>query len=277
MIDRSLMFRVLHALDAVETIGIRENILMDEIALEASHHLEASQIREHLSEAQRRGWATGDTTPTSITTGSPGLIIQNDLNGRDAFLANQLRASAASPNFITLASRYENLPDEETVLHVFIWNYNGTVAPASTTTWTLGFISVEKFANTPVYIQGQRAQGTQNAAPVTLVGSALNANQSTNLAQVGGTNTVNGGVAGTLAVGGNVAEDAAATSNPLIVGGVARTALPPSTVAAGDAIRATFSTSGQLIQKEFAPPDLDFQVATTITTTITTDVTIFTK
>jgi hypothetical protein len=217
-------------------------------------------------DAQRRGWASGDTTPTSLTTASPGVIVQNDLNGRDAFLANQLRASAAAPNFVTLASRYENIPDDDVVLYVFVWNYNGTVAPASTTTWTIGFISVEKFANTPVYVQGQRAQGAQNAAPVTLVGSALTANQTINLAQVGGTATVNGGVAGTLAVGGNVAEDAAATSNPLIVGGVARTALPASTVVAGDAVRATFSTSGQLVQKPYAVPDLDFTVNATVTT-----------
>ena len=57
MIDRSLMYRCLVALNAVDRTGIRENTLMDEIALEASHHLEASQIREHLAEAERKGWA----------------------------------------------------------------------------------------------------------------------------------------------------------------------------------------------------------------------------
>ncbi len=57
MIERSLMLRVLSALDAVDSTGIRENILLDEIALEASRHLEASQIREHLAEAKRKGWA----------------------------------------------------------------------------------------------------------------------------------------------------------------------------------------------------------------------------
>jgi hypothetical protein len=57
MIERSLMLRVLTALDAVDTSGIRETVLLDEIALEASRHLEASQIREHLSEAKRKGWA----------------------------------------------------------------------------------------------------------------------------------------------------------------------------------------------------------------------------
>jgi hypothetical protein len=117
-------------------------------------------------DAQRRGWATGDTTATINTTAAPGTIIQNDLNGRDAFLMDQVRATSTTPNFSTRASRYENLPDEDVVLYVFIWSYNGTVAPASTTTWTLGMISVEKFANIPVYLQGMRANGAANALPV---------------------------------------------------------------------------------------------------------------
>ena len=57
MIDRSLMYRVLVALEAVDRTGIRETTLMDELALESPQHLEASQIREHLTEAERKGWA----------------------------------------------------------------------------------------------------------------------------------------------------------------------------------------------------------------------------
>ncbi len=57
MIDRSLMQRTLRALELVDITGIRENVLLDEIALEASTHVEASHIREHLADAKRRGWA----------------------------------------------------------------------------------------------------------------------------------------------------------------------------------------------------------------------------
>lgn len=117
-------------------------------------------------DGQRRGWASGDTTATINTTASPGTIVQNTLNGRDAFLTDQLRATSTAPTFSSRASRYENLPDDDTVLHVFIWSYNGTSAPASNTTWTLGFISVEKFANQSVYIQGSRANGAANPIPV---------------------------------------------------------------------------------------------------------------
>lgn len=66
--------------------------------------------------------------------------------------------------------------------------------------------------------------------------------------------------------GGATAEDSATSSNPIIVGGIARTALPASTVIAGDAVRLTFSTSGQAVIKPFAVRDLDFFVNTTIST-----------
>lgn len=72
--------------------------------------------------------------------------------------------------------------------------------------------------------------------------------------------------------GGGVAEDAATSANPVVVGGVARTALPASTVIAGDAIRATYSTSGQMITKENAPADLDFYVNATVTTNVQTQI-----
>lgn len=47
---------------------------------------------------------------------------------------------------------------------------------------------------------------------------ALPANQSVNLSQVGGTTVVNGGVAGSQAVGGTVATNVAITANPLNLG-----------------------------------------------------------
>lgn len=145
--------------------------------------------------AQRRGWADADTTATINTTASPGTIIQATLHGREAFLGDSLRASTTAPDFVTRATRHENLPDDDVSLFVFLWSFNGSTAPASTTTWTIGFVSVEKFANIPVYVQGQRAQGNSNAAPTKLVAAlpaganvigALTANQTVNVAQWGG-------------------------------------------------------------------------------------------
>jgi hypothetical protein len=52
----------------------------------------------------------------------------------------------------------------------------------------------------------------------TAISVTLPANQSVNLAQVGGTATVFGGLAGTLAVGGTQANNTAISANPMLVG-----------------------------------------------------------
>jgi hypothetical protein len=123
-------------------------------------------------DAQRRGWAQGDTAATINTTASPGTIITCELTGREVFWADQLRATTTTPTVAVRANRLENIPDDNLNLYLFVWSFNGTTAPASSTTWTMSFCSIEKFANMPVYIQGNRAQGAMNAAPVTVFGTA---------------------------------------------------------------------------------------------------------
>ncbi len=121
-------------------------------------------------DAQRRGWATGDTTATINTTASPGTVIHAELTGREVFWFDQLRASTITPTVAARASRVENIPDDNRDLYVFLWAFNiGT--PASSTTWTMSFCSVEKFPNTPVYIQGARANGAANPLPVAQQGT----------------------------------------------------------------------------------------------------------
>jgi hypothetical protein len=119
-------------------------------------------------DAQRRGWATGDSVPAINTTASPGTIITNELTGREVFWFDQLRASSLTPTAVTRASRIEAIPDDNLELYLFVWSFNGTTAPASSTTWTMSFCAIEKFANFPVYIQGSRAQGAVNPTPVSI-------------------------------------------------------------------------------------------------------------
>lgn len=145
-------------------------------------------------DAQRRGWATGDTAATINTTASPGTVITCELTGREVYWADQLRASTTTPAVTVRANRIENIPDDNLDLYVFVWSFNGTVAPASTTTWTISFMSVEKYANTPVYLQGVRAQGATNPLPV-----AFPAAQAVTVSS--GTVTVNALPAGTNAIG----------------------------------------------------------------------------
>lgn len=146
-------------------------------------------------DCQRRGWADAAVTATINTTASPGTVIANECTGRELFLADQLRASTTTPTVAARASRLENLPDDNLPLYVFVWNYNGTSNPATSTTWTISFMAVEKFANTPVYLQGARANGAINPIPVAFPSAQA----------VSGTVTANIGTgsiaAGTAAIG----------------------------------------------------------------------------
>jgi hypothetical protein len=140
-------------------------------------------------DVQRNGWATGDTTATINSTASPGTLVASELTGRDAFLSDALRASATVPTFTTRASRYENIPDPDMEMFVFLWGFNGTTAPASATTWTFGHVVVEDFPNSPVYIQGFRAQGSQNPSPVSVTSGTVST--VSNLAAIAaGTNAI---------------------------------------------------------------------------------------
>jgi len=122
-------------------------------------------------DSQRNGWAFGETAVGAMNTSlSPGLMLSNEITGRDVFFQDALRASSGTPSFITRASRYENIPESTTPLYVFIWGFNGPTAPASSTTYTLASLSVEDFSNLPIYIQGFRTQGQQNPIPVQLQG-----------------------------------------------------------------------------------------------------------
>ena len=124
-------------------------------------------------DSQRNGWATGDTVATINTTASPGVVMASELTGRDVFFSDSVRATTTTPTFTTRASRYENIPDQSVDLYVFIWSFNGSTAPASTTTLTLSHVALEVFPNNPVYIQGFRAQGAINPAPISIQGGTL--------------------------------------------------------------------------------------------------------
>jgi hypothetical protein len=118
-------------------------------------------------DAQRNGWNSGDTTATINTTASPGHVMQMYADGRNVNWADALVASSTAPTVTSRASRIEAIPDDDVQLYWFIWLFNGTTNPASTTTWTVGFCSIEDNANVATYIAGIRPVGAQAAIPVT--------------------------------------------------------------------------------------------------------------
>jgi hypothetical protein len=150
-------------------------------------------------DAQRYGWNSGDTAATINTTASPGHIAQTQIDGRNIYFADGLVASATAPNLTVRGHRWVNIPDDQIELFLYLWSFNGTTAPASGTTWTVGFVAVEDTVNLPVYLAGVRPMGTTAPLPVfqTVAGPTQ---------PVSGTVTANIGT-GALAAGTNAIGD----------------------------------------------------------------------
>ena len=146
-------------------------------------------------DSQRMGWNTGDTAATINTTASPGHMAQTAIDGRNIYFQDGLVASAAAPTLTSRAHRWINIPEQDIELFLYVWSFNGTTAPASGTTWTVGFVSIEDTVNFPVYLAGVRPHGTSQALPVS--GTFWQATQPVSIA----TNTP------TLAAGTNLAAD----------------------------------------------------------------------
>ena len=122
-------------------------------------------------DAARRGWASGNTAVTTSTTAGAGHVGHFQSIGQSAGFADSLSASNAGFQWTARASRIENLPDDTTDLHLFIVARNGATAPASTTTLTVGFWSVELTGRDKVYLAG----GDQMGAPMApLVNATIN-------------------------------------------------------------------------------------------------------
>jgi hypothetical protein len=126
---------------------------------------------------------------------------------------------------------------------------NGNTAPASTTTVTVGFLSVEDQPRNKVRLSGADPAAS-NAAPVQVMNTSLPVTAT--------------GVAGTAA------EDAAASGNPVMIAGVARTANAPTTLVAGDTVRLSMTSGGQLVVKQFAPPQTEWSASLALTTATAT-------
>lgn len=151
-------------------------------------------------DTQRNGYATGATNATINTTASPGhlaIITGNDLL---ATFADALVATATGVQVLNRANRQENIPDDKN-LRLQIRVANGSTAPASTTTWTIGFVSVSHYANTDVSIQDVRPMSFAQALPVEIIRGVALATQ-----PVSGTVTANIGT-GALAAGTNAIGD----------------------------------------------------------------------
>jgi hypothetical protein len=122
-------------------------------------------------DTQRRGYASGFTSAAINTTATGHMtIVQGEMN--TASLSDQLVASSTTVQASMRASRSINIPDESVSLYLQFRIANGTVAPASSTTWAIGTCSIERFSYQPVSLVNTKAQAYNTPLPV-VVGNIL--------------------------------------------------------------------------------------------------------
>jgi len=220
-----------------------------------------------LYDAARKGWASGTTTATISTTAAPGHLALMGSDDGEAFLADRLVASSTTLPITTRASRVVNIADESVDLWLQFRVLNGSTAPASGTTWTIGTVAVENYASQQVTLANSKVMGSGSAASVrvenTHAVTATNATAANFNAQVIGL----------------AAHSAAASGNPVRIGGRVTETTPATqdqTRAAGDVSDPAISTGGQLLTKPFSTAEIDWHyvAATSGIVSTTTAVTI---
>lgn len=116
----------------------------------------------------RSGYGSGDTTVTINTSAGAGHIAI--ITGKDmvSTLSDSLTASATAVQLTPRGNRQENVPTDRS-LYVQIRALNLATAPASNTTWTIGFASVAPLNALDVAIQDVRPMSLSTGMPVEVI------------------------------------------------------------------------------------------------------------
>lgn len=165
-------------------------------------------------DSYRMGWGSGDSTLTINTTASGHLfnLVAEDVS------ASYLDTTTNSLSWTQRGQRTDDLPDNGTPMVLQIRALNGTSNPATTTTFTLGFLTVERFDAQQVMVTGQKALGGAQGIPAVTIASNSATNQSTNVAQINGVTPLMGnGTTGTGSLRVTLASDTTSNTNPLLV------------------------------------------------------------
>ena len=122
---------------------------------------------------QRKGWANAATNATINTTASPGHIgIMETIRCLDAAYLDQVPGTGTSVQPATRATVNQNVPDSDVQLYLQIRVFNGSTAPASTTTMTVGFLDAQMYEPAMVNVAGVQSFSAKNAIPVAQQGTA---------------------------------------------------------------------------------------------------------
>lgn len=137
-------------------------------------------------DCQRRGWASGNTTATISTTASPGHIGQIAFDVLAVSYSDALVASNTVYQWLNRATRLENIPDEDVSLHFFMVVQNGSTAPTSSTTLTVGFLQAEDQGRNKVRITSSDPVGS-HPQPVQIMGGTTAVTGTVTATVTGGT------------------------------------------------------------------------------------------
>jgi hypothetical protein len=141
---------------------------------------------------RRRGWQNTANTATINTTASGHLVSVNTEYGISSLSDKTLVAGIA----LTDRTSWDtNIPTPDVNMYVQIRAKNGTTAPASTTTWTIGMVRLEDYSATQVAISSTRQQSLNNSLPVRVLSAPTTTVTGSVTATVSGTVTANQGTA----------------------------------------------------------------------------------
>jgi hypothetical protein len=148
-----------------------------------------------LFQTQRKGYANAAISATINTTASSGHLAIITGNDMVATFADQLTASSTAIAQTVRATQVENVPDDVN-LRLQIRVLNLATAPASTTTFTLGYLAVSNYALQDVSLQDVRSMTNTTALPVDILRSVSQAVTGTVTATLGAATVRAGFIAG---------------------------------------------------------------------------------
>lgn len=189
-------------------------------------------------DAGRGGYSSGESALANNTTASPGHTAIIAARDAKASILDQLSATSTTLETALRGQRSRNIPEDQTNLYIQIRMINGASAPATTTTWTLGFVELDNFISQQVQITGVAPIGLNAALPVQLTGTS-------NIAAL---------------QAGQTAHSSPSTGAPVRVGGRVSTAVD-TTLVAGDASDLFLTSGGAVVQKPYGIPELDWLYA----------------
>lgn len=113
--------------------------------------------------SRRRGYQNTATSMTISTSASGSMIMCTLQNDRITFSTGTLAVGSVLTDRSVI---FTNIPEPDTQFYYQIRVKNGTVAPASTTTWTCAFTRMQDFIATQVELTGLRQFGLGASLPV---------------------------------------------------------------------------------------------------------------